>query len=78
MTKFVPLIAAQIEAARGLLSWSRAAACKVLDRGLGVAGEVERGRGGGSALARLAALYEAAGVEFLSDGKVRINNGASK
>jgi hypothetical protein len=50
----------------------------MLDRGLGVVGEVERGRGGETALARLAALYEAAGVEFLSDGQVRSKTDGAK
>jgi hypothetical protein len=78
MTKFVQPTAAQTKAARELLGWSRAAACKMLDRGLGVVGEVERGRGGETALARVAALYEAAGVEFLADGQVRIKSGGAK
>lgn len=63
---------AQLRAARELLGLSRAAASKQFGRGHGIIGEVERGRGGESTVARLSAFYEAAGVGFLPDGQVRM------
>lgn len=75
MSEVVVPTPAQLRAARELLGMSRAAVGKKFDRGVGIIGEVERGRAGETTVARLVALYEACGVEFHPDGAVRMRQG---
>jgi hypothetical protein len=69
---------AQLVAARELLGWPKNA----ITAKIGVAGgsirDVELGHGSEVNTDRLIALYEAAGIEFLSDGQVRIKSGGAE
>lgn len=62
---------AQLLAARELLGWTRADITKKIGVAVGSIQDVENGRGSEVNAARLIALCEAAGVEFLPDGQVR-------
>jgi transcriptional regulator with XRE-family HTH domain len=63
--------AAQLIAARELLGWSRDAITEKIGVVVGSIRDVENGRGSEVNAARLIALYEAVGVEFLPGGLVR-------
>jgi transcriptional regulator with XRE-family HTH domain len=67
----------QLKAARLLLGWSREEVGRKLERSTRMIGQAEIGQAGRSLPGRLAALYEAASVEFMSGGQVRLKAGGS-
>jgi hypothetical protein len=67
-----------LNTARPLLGWSREEVGLKLQRSTRMIGQAEIGQAGRSLPGRLAALYEAAGVEFLSAGQVYIKQGERK
>lgn len=63
---------AQLAAARELLGWSTSTVGGMIGRTVKTVQAQERHRGSVATADRLIALYEASGVEFLSDGTVRM------
>lgn len=65
----------QLIAARTLLAWTRPDVAARLNRKLKLVTDAEKGTNGQENAARLRALYEAAGVEFLPGGQVQMRAG---
>jgi hypothetical protein len=72
----IPPPPSQLKAARLLLMWTRAEVGQKLQSSRRMVGQAEVGQSGRLLPTRMAALYEAAGIEFLSDGQVRMKLGS--